>query len=133
MTADDDDAVLATLIRSRSLASQSASRREDVGDVAGRATFAVAIRCRQEVTRITRSVISLRFSYGDVASADPGDNAAGIAAETGAVTAAVATTATVTASNANNANVTDPDVATTATATATVTTTTTTFTATAMT
>src|ERR1700676_995672 len=95
MTADDDDAVLAALVRSPG--SHSAGRREDVGDVAGRAAWAAAFRIRHDVARITRSVMSLRSTtYG----ADPADAAANIVAEAGAVTAAIATTVTTAATTA---------------------------------
>src|SRR3984893_10559843 len=73
MTADDHDAGLAALVRSPG--GHSASRRTDVGDVAGRAAWAAAFRIRHDVARITRSVMSLRSTtYG----ADPADAAANI-------------------------------------------------------
>src|ERR1700737_5091930 len=64
MTADDDDAVLAALVRS--LGSHSAGRGEDVGDVAGRPAFAVAFRIRHNVTvtRMVWSAGSFRSIYG---------------------------------------------------------------------
>src|SRR6202048_1235232 len=105
MTADDDDAMLAALVRS--LGSHSPGRREDVGDVAGRAAWAAAFRIRHDVARITRSVMPLRSTtYG----ADPADAAANIVAEAGAVTAAIATTVTTAATTAATTATAMPDI-----------------------
>src|ERR1700676_1353500 len=78
MTADDDDAVLAALVRS--LGSHSAGRGEDVGDVAGRPAFAVAFRIRHNVT-VTRMVWSAG-SFRSIYGADPAETA-DIVAEAG--------------------------------------------------
>src|ERR1700726_827288 len=82
MTADDDDAVLAAMVRTlgsrrqrimttdddnaglaatvRTLRGRSVGCRQDIGDVAGRATFAVAVRIRHFLTRIVQRAMDLQ-------------------------------------------------------------------------
>src|SRR6202011_4018333 len=58
MTADDDNAVLAATVRT--LRGRSVGCRQDIGDVAGRAAFAVAVRIRHFLTRIVQRAMDLQ-------------------------------------------------------------------------
>src|ERR1700737_2864367 len=96
MTADDDNAVLAALVRS--LGSHSAGRREDVGDVAGRAAFAVAVRRRHFLTRIVLRAMALLFAAATAHADDSAKIAkAVVRAFAFAVAATIAATAPIAA------------------------------------
>jgi hypothetical protein len=91
MTADNDDAVLAAVVRSPG--SHNAGSREDVGDVAGRATSAVALRIRPFLTRIVQWTVALPFA----ATTGAGHAAEIAKAVVRAFAVAIAVAATITA------------------------------------